>query len=94
MITDEYNVESLAKILKRLPVQIERESTIFSIGARGHFENPTTEVLAFFCDSAGEHGLGDLVLSSLFEAIGLVSFTISSLINCIESRCIKWVLFL
>lgn len=27
MITDEYNVASLAKILKRLPVQIEREST-------------------------------------------------------------------
>lgn len=73
MITDEYNIESLAKILKRLPVQIERENTIFSIGARGHFENPTTEVLAFFCDSAGEHGLGDLVLSSLFEAIGLDS---------------------
>ncbi|MCX8840463.1 PD-(D/E)XK nuclease family protein [Vibrio parahaemolyticus] len=73
MITDEDNVDSLKKILKRLPVQIERESTIFSIGARGHFENPTTEVLAFFCDVAGEHGLGDLVLSSLFEVLELNS---------------------
>ncbi len=71
MTIDEYNIDSLAKILKRLPVQIKRESTIFSIGARGHFENPTTEVLAFFCDSAGVHGLGDLVLSSLFKAIDL-----------------------
>ncbi|MBY7833183.1 PD-(D/E)XK nuclease family protein [Vibrio fluvialis] len=71
MNVDEDSIESLAKILKHLPVQIERENTIFSIGVRGHFENPTTEVLAFFCDVAGEHNLGNLVLSSLFEAIDL-----------------------
>lgn len=70
MNTDEYYIDSLEKILKRLPVSIEREKTIFSIGARGHFENPTTEVLSFFCDPTGEHNLGELVLRSLFEAIG------------------------
>ncbi|WP_425642733.1 PD-(D/E)XK nuclease family protein [Marinomonas gallaica] len=48
----------------------EREATIFSIGARGHFENPATDVLAFFLDNNAEHNLGELALEALLISIG------------------------
>lgn len=46
-----------------------RESTLFDIGMRGHFENPTTEVLAFFCDAKAEHAMGSLVVDSFLAVI-------------------------
>ncbi|SFC09486.1 PD-(D/E)XK nuclease family protein [Pseudoalteromonas denitrificans] len=46
-----------------------RESTLFDIGMRGHFENPTTEVLAFFCNAKAEHGMGALVVDSFLTII-------------------------
>jgi hypothetical protein len=46
-----------------------REMNIFSIGSHGYYENPTSDLLAFFIDPAGPHGLGDLVLSSLSELL-------------------------
>jgi len=36
-----------------LPVPPEPELTIFSIGGRGYYENPTTAILAFFCNPDG-----------------------------------------
>lgn len=68
------NIKDLIESLKKLPIQVKQETTIFGIGARGHFENPTTDVLAFFCDVAGEHKLGNLVLSSLLESLDICSF--------------------
>ncbi len=47
----------------------DRESTLFDIGMRGHFENPTTEVLAFFCDAKAEHAMGSLVVDSFLAVI-------------------------
>ena len=41
------------------------EKTFFSIGGRGYYEDPTSDVLAFYLDPNEEHGLGDLVLQSL-----------------------------
>lgn len=46
-----------------------REQTLFDIGARGYFENPTTDLLAFFLDPAAEHGFGNAVLSALLGSL-------------------------
>ncbi|WP_110070851.1 PD-(D/E)XK nuclease family protein [Halomonas sp. A11-A] len=46
-----------------------RERTLFDIGARGYFENPTTDLLAFFLDPAAEHGFGNAVLSALLDSL-------------------------
>ncbi len=45
--------------------QPEREPSIFALGGRGYYENPTTDLLAFFLDPAQVHGLGDCFLSAL-----------------------------
>src|SRR5690554_3780945 len=47
----------------------DREQTLFDIGARGYFENPTTDLLAFFLDPAAEHGFGNAVLSALLDSL-------------------------
>jgi len=46
------------------------EPTLFSVGGRGHFENPITDLLAFYLNPAAPHGLGDLVLRSLWQSVG------------------------
>jgi len=48
----------------------EPEKTFFDVGARGHYENPTTDLLAFFIDPDEEHGLGDCFLRALLECVG------------------------
>jgi hypothetical protein len=63
------NMRELLRKAKLLPKVVQPEQTIFSIGGRGHWENPTTEILAFFCDNNAAHGLGDLVLRSLFHCL-------------------------
>ena len=42
---------------------------MFSIGGRGYFENPTTDILAFFCNSEEVHGLNQLVNEALFDVV-------------------------
>lgn len=60
-----------------LLVAIERlrrpkvEKNVFSLGGKGHYENPITDLLAFFIHPKEEHGLGLLFVQSLFEAAGL-----------------------
>jgi hypothetical protein len=49
---------------RKLPI-IEREKTVFDIGTRGHFENPTTDVLAFFCNGTEQHSMDNLVADSM-----------------------------
>ncbi|WP_299667795.1 PD-(D/E)XK nuclease family protein [uncultured Psychromonas sp.] len=63
------DMQELLRKAKILPEIIEPEKSIFSIGGRGHWENPTTEILAFFCDNNAVHGLGDLVLKSLIQCL-------------------------
>ena len=46
-----------------------REKNIFSIGGRGHYENPISDILAFFCDHREEHRLSFLFLKSLFDCL-------------------------
>jgi PD-(D/E)XK nuclease superfamily len=54
-----------AKTLRRAPV----EKNIFTLGSRGYYENPTSDLLKFFLDPQEEHGLKDLFLSSFVELV-------------------------
>ena len=47
-----------------------RKRTIFSLGGRGYYENPTSDLLAFFLQPNAEHEFGTLFLSALFECLG------------------------
>ena len=47
----------------------DKELTLFDVGARGHFENPTTELLSFFLDSTNPHGLGNSFFNGLQSVI-------------------------
>ena len=58
----------LAEFKKLEPVEVA-EPTIFSIGSKGYYENPTTDILAFFCDSNGPHLLGDTALRALLSCL-------------------------
>ena len=62
-------LKQLIEHIKGLPTPETPEQTIFGIGSRGYYENPTSDVLAFFCDSEGEHGLGSLMMDALFDAL-------------------------
>jgi len=62
-------VQKLLDKIKRIPVDEEPEQTIFGIGSRGYYENPTTDILAFFCDNSASHGLDDLVLNALLSCL-------------------------
>jgi PD-(D/E)XK nuclease superfamily len=61
----------LQKLLQEVSVVSwpRREKNIFSIGSRGYYENPTSDLLAFFLNPDEEHGLGDLLLSSLGDLL-------------------------
>lgn len=45
----------------------KQEKTIFSIGGRGHYENPVTDVLAFYMDPNEDHELGSFVLDAFIR---------------------------
>lgn len=62
-------LESLLNSLTRLPSQPKREANLFSVGARGHYENPVSDVLAFYLDPAGDHGLGTMALEALLACM-------------------------
>jgi hypothetical protein len=47
----------------------KKERTLFSLGGRGHYENPVSDLLAFFMDPALEHGLGTVFLSAFLECL-------------------------
>ncbi|MCI9705802.1 PD-(D/E)XK nuclease family protein [Vibrio parahaemolyticus] len=61
--------EALLEKIKGLPSQPDSETSIFGIGSKGYFENPTTDILAFFCDDNGDHRLNALVLESLVQCL-------------------------
>lgn len=47
----------------------DNELNLFDVGTRGHFENPTTELLSFFLNSAKSHNLDDSFFRGLQSAI-------------------------
>ena len=46
-----------------------REKTIYSVGGRGFYENPISDLFAFYLDPNDEHELGTLFIDSFFEAL-------------------------
>lgn len=54
---------------KQLPSRSQREENIFSVGARGHYENPVSDLLAFFIDPSAAHGMENRVLQALLNCI-------------------------
>lgn len=65
------DIQHIQKVIEQfhdLPV-VECEKNMFDIGTRGHFENPTTEILAFFCNGDEPHGMGNLVANSLLTLL-------------------------
>ena len=74
--------KALIDKFKQLDI-VTKELTLFDVGARGHFENPTTELLSFFLDTAKAHNLGDCFfkgLKSLLENKNKIA-TLGSLEN-------------
>jgi hypothetical protein len=58
-----------------------KEKNVFSIGAGGHYENPISDLLAFFLNPSEEHKLGKLFLESLFECIKINKHPILEIAN-------------
>ncbi|TXH71524.1 MAG: hypothetical protein E6Q83_01675 [Thiothrix sp.] len=48
--------------------KIQPEKNVFSLGGCGHYENPITDLLAFFCDPSEQHNFNTLFIDSLFQA--------------------------
>ena len=62
-----HNLESYKNLInkfKKLDITT-KEVTLFDVGVRGHFENPTTELLSFFLDTAKAHNLGECFFKGL-----------------------------
>lgn len=66
------NLEHLGQFLAEAKAYIPAkfEPSIFSIGGRGYYENPTSDLLAFFLRPNGPHGFGDLFLRAFLECAG------------------------
>lgn len=72
MDSDKQMTEKIAALLKQMQtMQLGEapEPTIFSIGSRGYYENPTSDLLQFFLDDTAAHGLDNLVLKALVDCL-------------------------
>lgn len=63
------DLERLGKFLAEAYTPAKFEPSIFSIGGRGYYENPTSDLLAFFWQPEGPHGLKTLFLDAFLECI-------------------------
>ncbi len=66
------NIDKFSELLEKvkpllLPHKVE--ANIFNIGGRGYYENPTTDILAFFCNPFAEHDLGNIVLNAFINSL-------------------------
>lgn len=69
MIIDE--AKGLIDSFHLLPIPPEPETTIFSIGGRGYYENPTTDMLAFFFDPSAPHNFGEAIIQVFFDCLNI-----------------------
>ena len=65
ILLEEYKI--LLQNAKTLKIP-DKEKNVFSLGGRGHYENPISDILSFFIDPNEEHGFNSLFLRSIFEA--------------------------
>lgn len=65
------NLEDACALLDRAEHhrQPAQEASIFALGGRGYYENPTTDLLAFFLDPDQVHGFGNCFLRALLACI-------------------------
>lgn len=65
------DLEQLRQLLHKAErfYQQEREPSIFALGGRGYYENPTTDLLAFFLDPAQAHGLDACFLKAFLGCL-------------------------
>lgn len=68
---DQYSLGKLKELLEKSNQYsiTERELTFFDTAARKHYENPTTELLAFFLNPNNQHGLDDLFFESFIQSL-------------------------
>lgn len=66
------DIESLLAKVKLL-IQSVSERTLFSLGCRGYYENPASDLLAFFLSPDGEHGFKGTFLQAFFHCMKLDS---------------------
>lgn len=66
------SLDEMAELLKKiqaLQLGQQREVTIFDIGGRGYYENPTSDLLQFFFNDSAAHGLNNLVLKTFVDCL-------------------------
>jgi hypothetical protein len=64
----------LNEVGKHIP---RKEKTLFSLGGRGYYENPASDVLAFFLRPDEEHGFKALFLETFLECMNVVGLEMS-----------------
>jgi hypothetical protein len=62
------DLEFVLKEVKKF-APLAKERTLFAVGGRGYYENPASDLLAFFFRPNAEHGLEDLFLSTYLECM-------------------------
>ena len=65
--------EAYSKLLqayKALP-QVYRRKTVMEVSGNPHYENVSSNILAFYFDTAEEHGLSDCLLMAFLNAAGI-----------------------
>lgn len=67
----EYDLRSPGSLFAELKdlVVPTKEPTLFAVGGRGYYENPASDLLAFFLKPDAEHGFRDLFLVTYFECM-------------------------
>src|SRR5690606_13749345 len=82
----QFQPDILDDILNSISIRVTpiRGKTIFSIGGRGHYENPISDLLAFFMNPDEEHGFSNLLLDAFFETLQGESKLFSAPISLIE----------
>lgn len=62
-------LQQLEKTVRDAPASLfrEREPTVFEVGGASYYENPASDMLAFFMNPARPHGLGTLFLLGLCQ---------------------------
>jgi hypothetical protein len=80
--SDEFvRLTTLLESLKHLKNSGPREENLFQIGGRGHYENPTTQLLEFFLDASRGHGFGSTILDVLLETAHIEPGVIDTKLN-------------
>jgi hypothetical protein len=69
-VSETLSLESLLTEVRQYVVPA-KEPTLFAVGGRGYYENPASDLLAFFLKPDAKHGLGNLFLSTFLELIGV-----------------------